>query len=133
MAETQDFQENIQPLLSDLNIKLRDIDERNRLTRERVLMLGKNFISSKQELDEELKEIKNENKDIKDEIEKMKKIINSLLIEFSKFVKKDEIYLIERMLKDFQPLQFMRKKDVEDLIDDKIKSKKQIKTSNNNE
>jgi hypothetical protein len=28
--------------------------------------------------------------------------------------------LIERMLKDFQPLEFMRKKDVEELINKKL-------------
>ena len=37
--------------------------------------------------------------------------------------------LVERMLKDFQPLEFMRKKDVEELIKEN-ESKKQIKTTN---
>ena len=53
---------------------------------------------------------------------------NSLLTEFNKFVKRDELVLVERMLKDFQPLEFMRKKDVEELINQKFSIKKEIKT-----
>lgn len=108
-----EFQENtgqIQFLLSDFNTRLRDLDERNKLIRERVLLLGKNLISSRQELEDDLVEIKRENQEIKKDLEKIKNISNHLLAEFNKFVKREEIVLIERMLKDFQPLEFMRKK-----------------------
>ena len=124
-AQPQDAQ--IKTLLSDFNTRLRDIDERNRLIRERVLLLGKNLISTRQDIEDELKEIKKENFEIKKDLDKIKKISNSLLTEFNKFVKREEMVLIERMLKDFQPLEFMRKKDVEELIEKKL-SKKEIKT-----
>ena len=71
------------------------------------------------------KKEKLKNHEIKKELDKVKKISNALLSEFNKFVKRDEILLVERMLKDFQPLEFMRKKDVEELI-----AKKQINTTN---
>jgi hypothetical protein len=111
-------------LLSELSTRLRDTDERSKLIRERVLLLGKNLISTRQDLEDELKEIKKDNLEIKKDIEKIKRISNSLLTEFNKFVKREELILVERMLKDFQPLEFMRKKDVEELIDKQIKSKK---------
>ena len=120
MAEQQETGNQIQFLLADFNTRLRDIDERNRLIRERVLLLGKNLISSRQDVEEELKEIKKDNLEIKKDLEKIKKISNSLLTEFNKFVKREEIVLVERMLKDFQPLEFMRKKDVEKLIESKL-------------
>ena len=65
MAEVQVGNDPIQVLMSDFNIRLRDIDERNRLIRERVLLLGKNLISSRQTLEEELGEIKGQNREIK--------------------------------------------------------------------
>ena len=111
-------------ILSELNTRLRDTDERSKLIRERVLLLGKNLISTRQDLEDELKEIKKDNLEIKKDIEKIKRISNSLLAEFNKFVKREELILVERMLKDFQPLEFMRKKDVEELIDKQIKSRK---------
>lgn len=114
---------------SDFNIRLRDIDERNRLIRERVLLLGKNLIMSKEQTDEELDKVKRENAELKRELDKVKRVANSLLTEFNKFVKREELTLVERMLKDFEPLEFMRRKDVEELVDSKIKAKKQIKSS----
>lgn len=138
MAETQEAESQTQFLLMDFNTRLRDIDERNKLIRERVLLLGKNLISSKQEMEEELKEIKKENLENKKDLERIKKITNGLVSEFNKFVERKELVLVERMLKDFQPLEFMRRKDVEELIENKLSSnrpqvkkigtKKQIKT-----
>ena len=127
MAETQVQGDQIQFLLADFNTRLRDIDERNRLIRERVLLLGKNLISSRQELEDELKELKRENQEIKKDLTIIKRVSNNLLSEFNKFVKWEEIIIIERMLKDFQPLEFMRKKDVEELIKNKLN--KNIKTT----
>ena len=111
---------------SDFNIRLRDIDERNRLIRERVLLLGKNLITSKEQTDEELDKLKRENAELKRELDKVKRVANSLLTEFNKFVKREELTLVERMLKDFQPLEFMRRKDIEELIESRIKAKKKI-------
>lgn len=126
MPEQQDTSGQVQFLLTDFNTRLRDIDERNRLIRERVLLLGKNLISSRQDIEDELKEIKKDNQQIKKDIEEIKKVSNKLISEFNQFVKREEIVIVERMLKDFQPLEFMRKKDVEELI--KTKTKKQINT-----
>jgi predicted RNase H-like nuclease (RuvC/YqgF family) len=134
MTENQNPQESAQPFVSEINTRLRDIDERNKLIRERVLLLGKNLISSRQDLEKELKEIKEENKELKKEIDKIKKISSALSSEFAKFAKREELYLIERMLRDFQPMEFMRKKDVEELINETIHHpKKQIKTTETKE
>ena len=132
MAEQppQETDGQIQFLLSDFNTRLRDISERNRLIRERVLLLGKNLISSRQSTEDDIKEIKKENLKINKTLDKLTKLSNSLLTEFNKFVKREEIILIERMLKDFQPLEFMRKKDVEELIKTQLKSIKTTETTN---
>lgn len=130
MAEPQqEVSSQTQFLLSDFNTRLRDIDERSRLIRERVLLLGKNLISSRQNVEDDLKEIKKDNLNIKKDLDKLKKVSNSLLTEFNKFVKRDEMVMVERMLKDFQPLEFMRKKDVEELIKSQLKSIKTIETT----
>ncbi len=126
MPEQQTDQ--IQFLLSDFSTRLRDLEERNRLTRERVLLLGKNLISSKENLENEIIELKKQTTQNKRDLDKLKSISQNLIIESDKFVKKEEMAVIERLLKDFQPLEFMRKKDVEELIEGKIKIKKQLKT-----
>jgi hypothetical protein len=129
MVEPQGTDAQVKFLLSDFNTRLRDLDERNKLIRERVLLLGKNLISSRQDIEDELREIKQDNQTIKQDLEKIKRTSSTLLTEFGKFVKREEINLIERMLKDFQPLEFMRKKDVEELIQNKINIKTTKTTS----
>jgi hypothetical protein len=123
MVDPQSQDSQIRFLLSDFNTRLKDTDERNKLIRERVLLLGKNLISSRQENEDELKALKQENIQVKQDLEKLKRVSNSLLTEFNKFVKREELALVERMLKDFQPLEFMRRKDVEELIQNKINIK----------
>jgi len=113
---------NFNSAFSEFNTQLRDIDERNRLIRERVLLLGKNLITIKSNLEEELEKIKRENSKILEELEKMKRTSKNINFEIEKFVKREEMAVIERMLKDFQPLEFLRKSDVEEMI------KKQINT-----
>jgi predicted nucleic acid-binding Zn-ribbon protein len=109
----EDPNAQIKFLLSDFNTRLRDLDERNKLIRERVLLLGKNLISSRQDMEEEVKEIKQDNITIKQELEKLTRTTSALLTEFNKFVKRDELAVVERMLRDFQPLDFVRKKDLQ--------------------
>lgn len=110
----------VQFLLSDFNTKLRSIDERNKLIRERVLLLGKNLIETKEDTDEELREIKKENSQLKKELEELKRISKNITTQVEKFAHRDELLTIERMLKDFQPLEFVRKKDVEEIIEQKL-------------
>lgn len=131
MEEQQNVGDQIQFLLNDFSTRLRDIDERNRLIRERVLLIGKNLINSKEDLENSLNNIKKENREIKKELDRLDKMSKNLIFDSSKFVKRDEIILVERMLKDFQPLEFMRKKDVEELIEKRLNPslKKQIKTT----
>ena len=107
---------------SDISTRVRDLDEKNRLIRERVLLLGKNLIEIKEEQQEKTTQLKKDLDLIKNDLDLMKKISSDLVDQLSKFVKRDEMLLLERMLKDFQPLEFMRKRDVERLIDEKLNS-----------
>lgn len=128
MPEQQTPGDQIQFLLSDFNTRLRDLEERNLLIRERVLLLGKNLISSRQELDDEIKLLKKQTSQTKRDLEKVISLTKNIVHETDKFVKRDEVLVIERMLKDFQPLEFMRKKDVEEMINEKLGKVKKSKT-----
>jgi hypothetical protein len=101
---------------SETGTRLKDLEEKNSSLKERMLLLGDNLIKSKKEMQKEIQEIKLEHKDIKEELRKLQIISKEIIGELEKFVKKDEMILLEKMLKDFQPLEFMRKKDVEELI-----------------
>jgi len=118
---------DMQYLLSDLNTRIRDAEERNKITKERTLLIGKNLIDTKQEVSEELKEIRHQNQLIQAELQKLRKTTEALVMETGKHIKREEILLLERMLKDFQPLEFVRMKDLKEELEKR--TKKHIKTS----
>ena len=51
MQEEQDY---ITPILSEFNTKLRDIEEKQKLSKERVLLIGQNLVFQKQLLAKKL-------------------------------------------------------------------------------
>ncbi len=116
--------------LTELSTRLRDVEERMKITREKTQILSKNFVELKQKTDVDLKNIKQRMIKIEDDIEKLKSASNFLIKETGKYAKKDELISIERMLKNFQPLEFARIKDVEELFNLKTNKQKNINTKN---
>lgn len=119
MVENQQS-DQLQPLIADLNTRLQDLEGKNGALKDRTLLLGENLISNKEKLEEELLELKRQMKDLEKRLEDKEKILRNLVPETDKMIRRDEMILIEKMLKDFQPLEFMRKKDVEELIEQKL-------------
>jgi hypothetical protein len=107
-------------LVSDFNTRLNDLEERNKIVRERVLLLGQNLISIKEDSDKGIEGLRRQVTIMQKDIEKLKLLNQNIVSEMNRFVNKDEVLIIERMLRDFQPLQFVRMKDVEDLINKRL-------------
>jgi uncharacterized membrane-anchored protein YhcB (DUF1043 family) len=116
MAEGEKQEGQIQFLLSDISTRIRDLEERSNSMKERVMMLGQNLLNTKENIEERVIMIEKQNSQIGLELKKLKSDISSLNSEINNFTRKDEIILVERMLKDFQPLEFVRRKDVEEMI-----------------
>lgn len=119
----QEAQSQISYLLSDFNTRLRDLEERNRAIRERVLLIGQNLIASREEIDNAVVDLKKQTSETKKELDKIKQLVENIVSEFDKFARKDEMILVEKMLKDFQPIKFARIEDVEDMINEKLGKK----------
>jgi hypothetical protein len=111
-------------LLNDFSTRLKDIEEKSKTNKERVVLFSKNLIDFKEEAKEELRELKTTVTKTSEDVEKMKNIINALVNETGKYVKTSQMLTIERMLKDFQPLEFVRMIDLERVVNEKIKENK---------
>lgn len=113
----QEVTPNYNPdFISDISIRINDLEERTNNTREKINLVSKNFIFIKEEFDNKVEKIEKENAEIKKELVILKRNISNISQESEKWVRRDEIVLIERMLKDFQPLEFIRKKDLDEFL-----------------
>jgi len=94
------------------DIKIRDLEEKQRILKDRLLLIGQNFIETKEENNKTILEIKKEIGIIKQNIEKMISFLETASNEFSKFARKEDLEILSKQAKMFQPLEFVRKKDL---------------------
>ncbi len=87
-------------------IKIRDLEEKQRVLKDRVLLIGQNLVDLKEKNQKEFTEIKKDIEDMKQNIERIKSFMESSSEEFSKFAKKEDLEILSKQAKMFQPLDF---------------------------
>lgn len=96
-------------------INIRDLEEKQRLLKDRMLLIGQNLIEIKERIENELTEIKKGIEELRHTTERMKSFLETASNEFSKFARKEELEILKKQAKMFQPLEFVRKSDLEKL------------------
>ncbi len=84
-------------------------------------------------MEERMGEIEKKQNLLNMDMKKIKSMLDNILSEINNFTRKEEIILVERMLKDFQPLEFVRRKDVEEMINDALTGEYKIAKYKNGE
>jgi hypothetical protein len=102
-------------LFGDVNVKIRDLEEKQRILKDQVLLIGQNLIDIKEKTNQKILEIKKDTEAMKQNIERMSSFLETVSGEFSKFAKKEDLEILTRQAKMFQPMDFVRKKDLEAL------------------
>lgn len=110
--------------LTDINVKLRDIEERQNLIKDRLLLIGENLVAEKEETENEIITLKSQVRNIEEEIKKMGLIIQRIIEAQDNFARKSEVEILKRQFKMFQPLEFARISDVEDIVKKAIQKDK---------
>jgi len=95
--------------LSDASIKIRDLEEKQRILKDRLLLIGQNLIEIKETNNQDILKIKKDIEIIKQEMERTKAFLETISGEFSKFAKKEDLEILSKQAKMFQPLEFIRK------------------------
>jgi len=99
----------------EINTKIRDLEERYRMLRDRLLLIGQNLIEIKEKTNADIFEIKKDLEIIKRNIERLISFFETASAEFSKFARKEDLEILSKQAKMFQPLEFVRKKDLKKL------------------
>jgi len=93
MAEV--YQE--QPSL-DVNIRLRDLEEKNRLVRDRVLLLGQSVIDERDKSFREIQEMKSNLIILKEDVNRLKELLQRMAEQIIQMARKEELMILQRQL-----------------------------------
>lgn len=122
MAEQSTFQQDpMNAFFAEIGTRLNEIEEKQRLLKDRVLLIGENLISTKEEFEKQNLEFKKQIKQLEFEIKNIKQLNKRIVEELDGFARKTELEILERQFKIFQPLEFARIKDVKDIVQKEIK------------
>jgi len=100
---------------SDPNMKVRDIEDKQRILKDRIFLIGQNLIETKEKTDEKILEIKKDVEELKTEVKKISLFLEDIALQLSKFARKEDLEILTKQAKMFQPLEFVRKEDLEKL------------------
>jgi hypothetical protein len=112
----EEDQQNYLPQNYDSSFtRLRDLEDKQRILKDRTLLIGQNLIETKENTSEKIIEIKKEIEIMKNTLQKVTAFLENISEEFSKFARKEDLEILTKQAKMFQPMQFATKKDLEKL------------------
>lgn len=113
----------ISALLSDFSTRMNDLEENMRLLKEKVFVLSQTILKQNDRLNKELTLIKDDIRDLRNEIDRVKEVVEHIVHESSEFARKEELQVLERYMKMFEPLKFATEDDVKRIVKKMLKEK----------
>ncbi|SRR3972149_8512038 len=89
--------------------KLKDLEEKYRVLKDRTLLIGQNLIEMKDNSDKRMLEIRKDIEALKNSMQRLTAFIETASEEFSKFARKDDLDILYKQAKMFQPLEYIKK------------------------
>ena len=117
----QNPQDPITALLSEFGTRLTEIEEKQRLIKDRLLLIGENLIATKEDIENQNLEFKKHIKQNEFEIKSLKQITKRITEELGNFARKTELEILQRQFKMFEPMELVRMKDVKEIITEELK------------
>lgn len=95
--------------MMDFNTKIRDLEEKQRVLKDRLLLIGQNLIEVKEKNTQNFLEIKKELEIIKQNMERLMSFLEMISAEFSKFARKEDLEILAKQAKMFRPLELIKR------------------------
>jgi len=99
--------------------RVRILESRYNVMRERLLLINQNMIDEYKRLNDELKEMNEDVKDLKKELFEIKEALNKIIYELQFFARKDNLLVLEKYINMWNPLHFVTEEDVLKIIKEK--------------
>jgi predicted nucleic acid-binding Zn-ribbon protein len=87
----------------DITTRVNDLEERQRLLKERVILVGTNLIETKEEFGKEIINLKLAIENMRQDMKKVKEAVLRVSEELDKKARKFEVELLAKQIKMFEP------------------------------
>jgi hypothetical protein len=101
--------------IGDANTRLRNVEEKQRILKDQLLLIGQNLIEVKEKTNQKMLDMRKDIELMKQNLDRLSSFLETVSGEFSKFAKKEDLEILTKQAKMFQPLDFVRKRDLETL------------------
>jgi len=109
-------------LLAEFSTRLNEVEEKQRLIKDRALLIGKNLITTKEDYEKQFSELKLRTTEIESEIKSIKQLNRRIIEEMGNLARKTEVQTLQRQMQMFQPLELARIVDVRNIVKEELKS-----------
>ena len=116
MAATEQLQTSPQDFFMDLNARLRSVEGRYNILRDRVLIINQNMIEEWKKNSAETRINNDEVKEIKLDLFRIKETLKHLISEFELYARKEDVKVLEKYINLWNPMKFMTEGDVKKLL-----------------
>ncbi len=110
--------------LNELNTRLRILEGKYNLTRERMLIINQNMLDHYKKTNVDLKSIEEDLSEIKESLEVLKNAIKTIMKEIKFLARKEEVKVLEKYINMWNPLKLVTREEVEELIEKRLKNAK---------
>src|SRR3989338_6596823 len=119
-AQQQGFQE----FLLDTGGKVRSLEGRYNLLRDRVLLINNNMVGEYKKVLGEMKLMNDELKDLKKELFNTKETMKHLITELERTARKEDFKLLEKYINLWNPMHFVSEADVLKIVEQALRDQK---------
>lgn len=121
----QELQTNDNAIL-DLNMRIRILEEKQNLIRERILVINQNMVEEYKNLVMEIKTINSDIIELKEEISNMNDMTRHIIKDMEKFARIDSVKVLEKYIKIWDPMKFTTEEDVISIIKSYLSNQKEV-------
>jgi len=112
-------------ILSSFGTKIKDLEEKHSLLKEKSLLLSQSFLKQEEEIKKELAELKDEFSEAKLDIDRVKEQTGNIIQELENFSRREDLKRVEKYMKIWEPLKFVKQDEVKNMINEAIHKLKQ--------
>lgn len=115
---------SVAALLSDFGTRINDVEEHLRMLQERVLVVSQTALKQNERVNKDIMIMKEDIRDIREDIDRMKEMTENIIGKTAEFARRDELRLLEKYIKMFEPLKFTTVQDVKKIVSNALKRRK---------